>query len=508
MNKVSFPTIAPRDRVILAFLAVSLLQLLVAALQYGGDEVYLRFVSIFAFWANLVLFMFIVLLFAAAGMYNFKKGVVIHHTLVWTSDGPALPSGIDLHPDIAVFSQSPDETAEELADRWEKAQSEATGRFAVFIGFRRPVGVIYGRQQGSEVNITFTRDTPPYQGEDWPVKITVPGARFHAETWSQYRQYISVFCQHFPEWAETEKVLSAPDGNTAATKVLRSMTRTVSVILLCFLSVSAFAQKSVRVEKYLGSERYNSAPEAGTVKFIFQAAIIPRKSDGNKTYKQILPEGTMYTDSDNAGKLQHIMVEKKGGSVMRIAPEDAPIETGHASVPDAPTSAVPTDGNSVFMDSMQAVEFASKTKQQITETVNGVKRGVTPLWELAMWFFSGFLLPVLIGLAGLLRYVAKTAAGESAVNLHGVPIVGGLLVSAHQWATGVLMVISWIVVLTLLINAYLWLVYLGFSMWFVLIVWAVILWFAETITNWIVPNMPLVGGGFTTQAPGKYPRIG
>jgi hypothetical protein len=445
----------------------------------------------------------------SAIIYNGGKGIVIQHTFVWTSDGPALPSGTSLHPDIEVFSISPDETAEQLADRWEKAQSKATGRFAVFIGFRRPVGVIYGRQHGSEVNITFTRDTPPYQGEDWPVKITVPGARFHAETWSQYQQYLSVFCQHFPEWSETEKVLSAPDGNTAATKVLRSMARSVSVFLLClFSALSLSAQKSVRVEKYLGSERYNSAPEAGAVKFVFQAAVIPRKSDGNKTYKQLLPEGTMYTDSDNAGKLLHIMVEKKGGNVMRIAPEDAPTETGHASVPDAPTSALPTSGNSVFMDSMQAVEFASKTKQQITETVNGVKRGVTPLWELAMWFFSGFLLPVLIGLAGLLRYVAKTAAGESAVNLHGVPIVGGLLVSAHQWATGVLMVISWVVVLTLLINAYLWLVYLGFSMWFVLIVWAVILWFAETITNWIVPNMPVVGGGFTTQAPGNYKRLG
>lgn len=509
MNKVNFPTIAPRDRVILALLWASLTLLLACSLHYGGDEAYLRWVAIFSFWMNVALIILASLCFVAAGMWNFGKGVVIQHTFVFGSDGPALPSGIDLHPDIAVFSLSPDETPEQLADRWEKAQSEAMmHRFAVLIGFRRPVGIIYGRMNGQEVNITFTRDTPPYQGDDWPVKIAAPGTRFHAETWSQYQHYISVFCRNFPEWAETEKVLSAPEGNTAATKVLRSMSRSISVFLLCLFSVlSVSAQKSVKVEKYLGSERYNSAPEAGTVKFVFQAAVIPRKADGNKTYKELLPDGPLYTDSDNAGKLLHIMVQKKNGSLMRIAPEDAPIETGHASIAEAPTSALPTAGNSVLMDSMQAAAFASKTKQQITETVNGVKRGITPIWELAMWFFSGFLLPVLIGLAGLLRYVAKTAAGESAVNLHGVPIVGGMLVSAHQWSTGVLMVISWVVVLTLLINAYLWLVYLGFSMWFVLIVWAVILWFAETITNWIVPNMPVVGGNMPMQT-NNFKRLG
>jgi hypothetical protein len=317
-----------------------------------------------------------------------------------------------------------------------------------------------------------------------------------------------VFCQHFPEWSETEKVLSAPDGNTAATKVLRSMARSVSVILLCFLSFSAFAQKSVRVEKYLGSERYNSAPEAGTVKFVFQAAIIPRKSDGNKTYKEILPQGPMYTDADNAGKLQHIMVEKKGGSVMRISPEDAPIETGHASVPDAPTSARPTDGNGVFMDSLQAVQFSENAKRQIDNSLSGIKRGITPFWELAMWFFFGKLIPILFGVGGFLRYIAKTAAGESAVNLHGVPVIGGWLVGAHQWSSGILMFIAWVLIATLLVNAYLWLMYLGLPMWFVVIAWVIVLACAEKITNWIVPNVPVVGGGFTTQAPGNYKRLG
>lgn len=508
MGKVKNLHIAPRDRVILALLWASLTLLLACSIQLGGDEAYLRWVAIFGFWMNATLYTLAALCFVAFGMYNFKKGIVIHHTFVFGSDGPALPSGTSLHPDIAVFSLSPEESAEELADRWEKAQTEAMGRFAILIGFRRPVAVVYGRQNGSEVNITFTRDTPPYQGEDWPVKITVPGARFHAETWSQYQQYLSVFCKHFPEWSETEKVLSAPEGNTAATKVLRSFARSVSVLLFCFLSVSAFAQKSVRVEKYLGSERYNSAPESGTVKFIFQAAIIPRKSDGRKTYKQLLPEGAMWTDSDNAGKLQHIMVEKRNGGVMRIAPEDAPIETGHASVPDAPVSALPTTANGVLMDSMQAVAFAENAKRQITETANGVKRGITPLWQLAMWFFSGFLLPVLIGLAGLLRYMAKTAASDSAVNFHGVPVLGPFLVRVHQWSAGVLMVIAWVVIITLLINVYLWLVYAGCSMWVVLLVWAVILFFAESITSWIVPDMPIVGGGFPAQTPGKYPRIG
>jgi hypothetical protein len=457
---------------------------------------------------NATLYTLAALCFAAFGMYNFKKGIVIHHTFVFGSDGPALPSGIDLHPDIAVFSQSPDESAEQLADRWEKAQSEAMGRFAILIGFRRPVAVVYGRQNGSEVNITFTRDTPPYQGEDWPSKITTPGARFHAETWSQYQQYLSVFCKHFPEWSETEKVLSAPEGNTAATKVLRSFARSVSVILLCFLSVSAFAQKSVRVEKYLGNVRYNSAPEAGTVKFVFQAAVIPRKSDGNKTYKQLLPEGPMYTDSDNAGKLLHIMVERKGGAVMRIAPEGATIETTHASVTDAPTSALPTAGNGVFMDSMQAVGFAENAKRQIDNSLNGIKRGITPLWELAMWFFFGKLIPILFGLGGFLRYIAKTAAGESAVNLHGVPIIGGWLVGAHQWSSGVLMIIAWVLIATMLVNAYLWLMYLGLPMWFVVIAWVIVLAFAEKITNWIVPNVPIVGGNMPMQSPGNYKRLG
>jgi hypothetical protein len=502
MSKVSFPTIAPRDRVILALLWASLTLLLACSIQLGGDEAYLRWVAIFGFWMNATLYTLAALCFAAFGMYNFKKGIVIHHTFVFGSDGPALPSGIDLHPDIAVFSLSPEESAEQLADRWEKAQSEAMGRFAILIGFRRPVAVIYGRQNGFEKTYTFTRDEPPHQGEDWPVKITVPGARFHAETWSQYQQYLSVFCKHFPEWSETEKVLSAPEGNTAATKVLRSFARSVSVLLFCFLSVSAFCQKSVRVEKYLGSERYNSAPESGTVKFIFQAAVIPRKSDGRKTYKQLLPEGPMWTDSDNAGKLQHIMVEKRNGGVMRIQPEDAPIESTHASVPDAPVSALPTEGNGVLMDSATAAAFAERTKSEIMKTTNSIRAGMTPIWNLFMWVFSKLLLPVLIGVAGFLFYISKTAAGESAVDLQGVPIIGGILVSAHQWAAGLMMIVLWILSFVMLVNAYLWLIYFDMPIWVILIAWAIILTISVWLTNWIVPNMRVANNQTQT---GNYP---
>ena len=47
----------------------------------------------------------------------------------------------------------------------------------------------------------------------------------------------------------------------------------------------------------------------------------------------------------------------------------------------------------------------------------------------------------------------------------------------------------------LLIDVFMWLVFLNLPIWTLLLIWFPILWLAEKLTSWIVPNITVVGPG-------------
>ncbi len=143
-------------------------------------------------------------------------------------------------------------------------------------------------------------------------------------------------------------------------------------------------------------------------------------------------------------------------------------------------------------DSATMVRNIEEAKEQITSWKGRLWQTIKPAWEFIMWVFSS-LIVVLICFAGICRYVAKTAASESLISAYGRVIVGRWIVSAHQNAAAMLLVITWIIAIVLLLDVFMWLVYLDLPIWTLLIIWFPALWVAEKITSWIVPNIPIAG---------------
>ncbi len=144
-------------------------------------------------------------------------------------------------------------------------------------------------------------------------------------------------------------------------------------------------------------------------------------------------------------------------------------------------------------DSTTVVRNLEEAKEQITTWKGRLWQTIKPAWEFVMWLFSS-LIVVLICFAGICRYVAKTAASESLISAYGRIIVGRWIVSAHQNAAAMLLVITWIIAIVLLIDVFMWLVYLNLPIWTLLVIWFPALWVAEKLTSWIVPNIPIADG--------------
>ncbi len=143
-------------------------------------------------------------------------------------------------------------------------------------------------------------------------------------------------------------------------------------------------------------------------------------------------------------------------------------------------------------DSVTVVRNIEEAKEQITTWKGRLWQTIKPAWEFVMWVFSS-LIVILICFAGICRYVAKTAASESLISAYGRVIVGRWIVSAHQNAAAMLLVITWIIAIVLLLDVFMWLVYLNLPIWTLLVIWFPALWLAEKITSWIVPNIPVAG---------------
>lgn len=312
-------------------------------------------------------------------------------------------------------------------------------------------------------------------------------------------------------------------------------------LLLC-TAVSAFgASKSEQVERYLGKYRYEHDRPVGTVKFIFQKAVLKRQGNGKLTYKQLLIGEPYFSNEDNAGRLIGIQIVNKGATstirpeapdkpatqaaepVKKARPQPKPAPTESPAVlatveetapatpakkpaafptqpskdpvrPRGPAATQPSAVGGIMPDSVALAEGLSHARDRVDSWKGQMWLTVRPVWAFVMWIFNSVLV-LLVCFGGLCRYVAKTAASESLINSYGRIIVGRWIVAAHQNAAAMLLIITWIVAIVLLIDVFMWLVFLDFPVWLLVVIWFPILWIAEKITNFIVPNIPVLGPG-------------
>lgn len=321
---------------------------------------------------------------------------------------------------------------------------------------------------------------------------------------------------------------------------MKSFTLVFCAILISGALTSLYAAtKSEQVERYLGKFRYENDKPLGTVKFIFQEAVLKRQGDGKKTYEQLLFNERYFSNRDNAGRLIGIQVVYKGKTTT-IRPE-APTDPDEVEAPADPkpkpkvkskprqasdlgkeiaarsgTSSAPAPVEAAFSastdpvrprqlettgggssglqmpDSTTIAHNIDDAKEKITGWKGKMWQTIRPIWEFVMWVFSSIII-MLICFAGICRYVAKTAASESLMNSYGRIIVGRWIVTAHQNAAAMLLVITWVIAIVLLIDVFMWLVFLDLPIWTLLLIWFPILWLAEKLTSWIVPNIPVIG---------------
>ncbi|MBK8923510.1 MAG: hypothetical protein IPM81_18760 [Saprospirales bacterium] len=320
---------------------------------------------------------------------------------------------------------------------------------------------------------------------------------------------------------------------------------------VCALTSLQAATKSEQLERYLGSFRYKNDRPLGTVKFIFQKAVLKRQGDGKKTYEQLLFNERYFSNRDNAGQLIGIQIVHKGvtSTIRPESPKDPdeveapattastrvrpaarakrepeperranadekpqksregarPVRTaGSAAAAAAALSSdpvrprqndapLPPSGISL-PDSVTVARNIDQAKETITGWKGKMWQTVRPAWEFVMWMFSSIIV-MLICFAGICRYVAKTAATESLINSYGRIIVGRWIVSAHQNAAAMLLIVTWIIAIVLLVDVFMWLVFLNLPIWTLLVIWFPILWIAEKLTSWIVPNITVIGPG-------------
>ena len=284
------------------------------------------------------------------------------------------------------------------------------------------------------------------------------------------------------------------------------MKKCITLAMLVFSALSPLsAQNAEAVKAYLGAYRFdNVAPPAGPMEFVFSRTTLNRQADGKATYKSLLKTG-YFQDSGNYGTLSGVRITEGGKlvPVERYTPAVDP--SGTLTLADVGSSALKAP---TMPDSLAIANGTEAAIRKVDAWKSALWSSAAPIWRLVMYFFMSFL-PILLMVGGVLRYLAKTAAGESAVNLYGTPLFGGWLLKIHQSTAGALLVIKWSVTVVVLINTFLWLIWLGLDLWLVAAIWFVVLRFAEAITNWIVPDVRVVSNGFAKQsAAGNLPRLG
>ena len=291
---------------------------------------------------------------------------------------------------------------------------------------------------------------------------------------------------------------------------------TAITLLVC---LQAFGQSKTRqVDEAIGMRIREIPTRQDKITFAFDEGgkerYYNRTGDGRKTYTELLQAVVgLITFNDEGGRLISIVkngeVIAKGEAVEVVNKAPAgnrnavyyePSQSGDPVRPRIlPTSPEvantprtdETVGYSV-PDSTEIVRKIDEAKEKITGWKQQMWADIKPVWGFVMWCFSSIIV-LLVCFAGICRYVAKTSTNESLINSYGRTIVGGWIVKAQQNAAQMTLVLTWIIAIVLLLDFFMWMVFLNLPLWTMLVVWFPVLWVAERITDWMVPNINMVG---------------
>jgi len=374
--------------------------------------------------------------------------------------------------------------------------------------------------------IHFEREDEPFLPmlkEDEPRPRGVDHLNETQEDFEKYCYWLSL---HLKPWTTIKKYEHAPnEAHKTAVEILKAEAKAVTVVLSFLLfCLPIFGQSKARqVDEVLGT-RIREIPEAGEkVTFVFREGskdkYYERTGDGKSEYTDLLQKTSgLVKYNDQGGELVAIM--KNGEAIAKAAHVERVNEVPKQQSPVAPNGAVYLPPNNTgdpirprgtlqapdvantpttdeppryhFPDSSQTAATLEDAKEVITGWKGKFWEQIKPIWAFVMWLFSSVVI-MLICFIGLFRYVAKTAANESLVSIYGRVIVGGWIVRAQQNAAATTLGLTWIIAIVVLIDIFLWLVWLDLPIWTLLLVWFPILWAAEKLTDKIVPNIKVVG---------------
>jgi hypothetical protein len=398
----------------------------IGLLVTDGAEFAAAWIQTFSSMMNTTLFLLALACLVAFVLSQFKKGLTIDLSGFQPVKelGAGGSSGISIAPDVAVFSESEDETQQDYNNRVKRAiESEM---WVLVMPFRSEYGAIHTSGDGtaSEGHV-FLRSNPPHDGGE---VITFGEARaakqtFGREMWADYVAYCHEFAKRYKLWAPTAKI---QEGVNPLSVILN---RAAMFAVCMVLSFAGMAQKSIQVRQYLGDLRYTTDAPTGEVDFVFSGRVYTRQGGGTKTYDQLLTSAPNYTDADDSGKLVGITVD--GKVVLPMRKRQGGSAQASASVPDQKIETMPTlPATKGFFESLpDSSELAIMKRQSIMERrAQWVK--VEPTLEYVMWRFWQYMM-LIVGIGGILWVLSKASATDAIHDLSGYPLIGNAITWLH-----------------------------------------------------------------------------
>jgi hypothetical protein len=285
------------------------------------------------------------------------------------------------------------------------------------------------------------------------------------------------------------------------------MSKILSIIFL-FTAFAAFGQQSKtrQVDEALGTRIREIPAQGDAVEYCFQIGrkdvSFYRTGDGASQYTELLQKTSGMGDyNDQGGTL--LFVKKNGEVVARgnaagsIAEQPTANRVRYVDQTGDPmrTTAVTREPDGFAMpDSMQVAERLDGLKRDITGWKGKMWQTIAPAWDFCMWLFSSIAV-LLVSLIFFFRYIAASAANESLVGIYGNVIAGRWMVSVQQNAAVLTLACVWLIAAVLWVKVVLWMVWADLSLWLMVPCAAVLAWFAEKVTDWLVPNLRVASGG-------------
>ena len=418
--------------------------------------------------------------------------------------------GPDSGNDLLVRFDSP-EDAEGFARRGLNALHVSNRKnWVLAVAFAERFCVIT-KEDGNIISID--RSQPQWQKpEDW----THVGRRFENETWLEYEADLVGICNHYRAWSVSAKIESAAAG-TKSVAYFEAFTKVSAVVIFCLFSLALSAQpKSQQAATFLGPQRARMQP-VGPIFFRFGSGLeINREGDGKKTIIELLRDGRVYSDADNAGPLVSISVTigRKLISIVPMPPSDVPTQRTGSAIPSGTSREEMKQFVRPNKDTTRRAEASTMpdTPMEWDSTgmatkLNDTKAKLTglviPLWNGVMIgidiFFYLFLYVI-----GLARFVSITCNNESRINSWGKRVYGDMQADLGALATAILFILSLILVLIFLTNLYVSAIMGSVSGLFAALFspkawfaygWIFILWIAARAFDKWVPNPKIINRG-------------